>query len=313
MACTIASPSPRPPASRERPPSRRWKRSKTAGALIDGDPRAVVVDDEAQAAVAGLHAERDQAVRRGVGDRVLQQVAQRLGETVLVGLDDIRGSRRAPGAAVGASANPRTRSVRNGLRSTPTDAGTILARLREQQHVLDEPAHALDLRPHELLDAPHLRRRRTVGHGEHLELAADHRQRRAQLVRGVGDEAALAIEGVLSAVEHVIEGLGQHPHLVLTVAVSIRGESSPPSTRAATAPSAAAGAPRAWRPAKPPSSAASTASAPASRNSSRTARSSAVRWAPSARPLPGAPRRAHGTARAGPAAGCDRRRGARGS
>ena len=54
--------------------------------------------------------------------------------------------------------------------------------------------------------------------GQELELAADHRQRRAQLVRRVGDERRLAIEGVLHAVEHVIERLGQHAHLVLAIA-----------------------------------------------------------------------------------------------
>ena len=50
--------------------------------------------------------------------------------------------------------------------------------------------------------------------GEHFELAADHRQRRAQLVRGVGDERALARERLGEAVEHVVEGVGEHPHLV---------------------------------------------------------------------------------------------------
>ncbi len=44
-------------------------------------------------------------------------------------------------------------------------------------------------------------------------LTADHRQRRAQLVRRVGDELALALEGVRQAVEHVVEGFGQDQEL----------------------------------------------------------------------------------------------------
>jgi hypothetical protein len=42
-------------------------------------------------------------------------------------------------------------------------------------------------------------------------LVADRGERAAQLVRGVGDEAALAGEGVLEPVQHVVEGLGEDP------------------------------------------------------------------------------------------------------
>ena len=47
--------------------------------------------------------------------------------------------------------------------------------------------------------------------GQHLELPADHGQRRAQLVGGVGDERPLARERLREAVEHVVEGVGEHP------------------------------------------------------------------------------------------------------
>ena len=49
---------------------------------------------------------------------------------------------------------------------------------------------------------------------EHLDLAADRGQRRAQLVRGVGGERLLAREGLLEAVEHVVEGVREDPRLV---------------------------------------------------------------------------------------------------
>ena len=48
---------------------------------------------------------------------------------------------------------------------------------------------------------------------EQLDLGAQHRERRAQLVRGVGDEVALALERPLEPLEHVVERRGQDPHL----------------------------------------------------------------------------------------------------
>ena len=59
---------------------------------------------------------------------------------------------------------------------------------------------------------------RALLRGEHFQLAADDGQRRAQLVRGVGDERALAGERVGQAIEHVVEGVGQHAHLVALAA-----------------------------------------------------------------------------------------------
>ena len=66
--------------------------------------------------------------------------------------------------------------------------------LGEQQQVVDQPADAGDLALHVLLGAAHVVGGRVLLGGQHLELAADHRDRRAQLVRGVGDELALALE-----------------------------------------------------------------------------------------------------------------------
>ena len=52
---------------------------------------------------------------------------------------------------------------------------------------------------------------------EQLDLRAEHRQRRAELVRGVGDEIALTAEAALQPVEHVIERLGENRHLSASV------------------------------------------------------------------------------------------------
>ena len=111
-----------------------------------------------------------------------------------------------------------------------------LLRLREQQQIVDEPCHASDLGLDEVLDPPHVARRRIRLGGEHLELPANDRDRRPQLVRGVGDELALALELAGQAVEHVVERVGEHLDLAgpLGRHVSIRGSSSPASTRVAT-------------------------------------------------------------------------------
>lgn len=57
----------------------------------------------------------------------------------------------------------------------------------------------------------------TVGmllEAEDLDLTADDRQRGTQLVRGVGDERALAVERPLQAVEHVVKRVPEHLHLL---------------------------------------------------------------------------------------------------
>ena len=115
--------------------------------------------------------------------------------------------------------------------------------LGEHQEVVDEAGDAGDLRLHEALHASHLLAGGLLLGGQHLELAADHRQRRAQLVRGVGHERALARERVGEAVEHVVEGVGEHPHLlalaldvvdarVQVAGVHLRGHRGHPPQRA---------------------------------------------------------------------------------
>ena len=87
-----------------------------------------------------------------------------------------------------------------------------LVQPRQRQQVLDEHAHArgLVLDPaHRLGDVLGLAR---GAHAEQLGVAADRDQRRAQLVRGVGDEAAQPLlarlargERVLEPVEHAVQ------------------------------------------------------------------------------------------------------------
>ena len=94
-------------------------------------------------------------------------------------------------------------------------------RLGQRQQVLDQPAHPLAFTGDILGGGgPHV-----LGHGrtmrQQLGVAADGRQRRAELVRRVGDEAALGLErdgqlliGGLHLLEHAVEALAEQPDLV---------------------------------------------------------------------------------------------------
>ena len=130
-------------------------------------------------------------------DRVAGEVAQRLREAVGVGAERAGGDRRELEAALGGEAHavPQLRDERPQVDRLDVQELPLFG-LREQQQIVDQARDARDLGLHEALDAADLRERRIGLRAEHLELAADHRQRRAQLVRGVGDERALAGERV---------------------------------------------------------------------------------------------------------------------
>ena len=112
-----------------------------------------------------------------------------------------------------------------------------LVKAGQGEQVLDEALDPRHLGQHDALDSPHLLGRRSLAAGQHLKLPADRGERRAQLVGGVGDELALAREGVVKAVQHVVEGLGEGPHLDRRSRPRRRcaGVSSPASTAVAVA------------------------------------------------------------------------------
>ena len=182
---------------------------------------------------------------RGVLDRVGEQVAQRLREPVGVGVAACpRGTGPSSKRRSASRLMPSHSSSHEAPQLDRLDAQELrLLGLGQQQQVVDQPADARDLGLHEALDAAHLLAGRARLRGEHFELAADHGQRRAQLVRGVGDERALAGERLGQAVEHVVEGVGEHAHLVALPAgvvdarvqvagVDARGDRGHPAQRA---------------------------------------------------------------------------------
>ena len=102
----------------------------------------------------------------------------------------------------------------NGSRSIhPGPLRDALVALGEQSQVVDESIHSGDLSVHVRGGGFDLALGRVLRAAEHIDLAPDRGQGRAQLVRGVGDERALPCERVLEPVEHVVEGLGQLVHL----------------------------------------------------------------------------------------------------
>ena len=87
---------------------------------------------------------------------------------------------------------------------------------REAQQVADEPLHAQRVARDDLEEPPRLFRRRLVG--ERFDVAANRGERRAQLVRDVGDEVAADLIGapqVGDVVQHehrAAAALARHRH-----------------------------------------------------------------------------------------------------
>ena len=210
------------------------------------EQRVAVVGRQAGAVVAHLEADlarRSRATGTSIGvpggrvhERVAHQVRRAPGGAGGGRRDDGGrvGARRASmsrsGRASRARRRPRRGRCRPGRRGC-ADGVADLVEAGERQQVLDEDAHARRL----VLDAAHRLRvsasrvaRRADA--EQLGVAADRGQRRAQLVRGVGQEAAQAVlaglalgERALEAVEHRVEGQAEAPDLRARVGGLSRG------------------------------------------------------------------------------------------
>ena len=185
-------------------------------ALGGGDPGTVVDDHEPDPIRSvGVHLEPDEALALGgVVDRVGGQVAEGLSQPVRIGSQRSRGDRTEFEMPVGGQADPVPQLAHEAVEidALGTQEVRVLG-LGQEQEIVNETADARDLAVHVLLGAPDV-----VGGGvllgrQHLELPPDHRDRGPQLVRGIGDELPLSLELAGEAVEHVVEGVGQHAHL----------------------------------------------------------------------------------------------------
>ena len=94
----------------------------------------------------------------------------------------------------------------------------------ELDELRDQRGHLRQLLGHvaeQLLALPH--RQRLVA-GEHLDVRAQARQRRPQLVRGIRDELALRPRGVLQRAQHRVEAGGEARQLVRAAHIDPAGE-----------------------------------------------------------------------------------------
>ena len=194
MPATIARPRPAPALPRSRPPSARQKRSNSASASSAGSPGPW---SRTSRTTASRRRARDVHLDRRAGRRVHERVAQQVGEH-LAQLVRVAARRSQRGSAIDVDVAVGRGGARvvDGVAGEPAevdvgaDRVAHLVEARERQQVLDQHAHArrlvLDAR-HRLLGVLGVARRADA---EQLGVAADRRQRRAQLVRGVGEEAA---------------------------------------------------------------------------------------------------------------------------
>ena len=155
----------------------------------------------------------------GVGHRVAHEVQQRLHELVgLAGDPQVRprfDAYRPPPEPAAA----RRRLLEQGRDvERLVDARRRRLEAREREQVVHETAHARHLVGDEreflvALGRVHVQ----VTH--HLDVPGDHRERRAQLVRGVGGEAALLAERALQPVEHRVDRVDHAADLVVRAVV----------------------------------------------------------------------------------------------
>ncbi len=214
-ARTIERPRPEPP--RARATSARAKRSKACGTEVRRQPGPFVRHVQFHRAVRGArgHAHRSAAVAEGVLDQV--------GE----GLLDARPIRLDLEARVGLARQDATRGrgppreprhdglqQRVGRQRLGLHGQASLIRAGDHQQVLRQ-AH----QPVGLLAGGGDRRaqlaRRVVAAQRQLQLGLEDRERRAELVAGVGHEGPLVREGGVGALEQLVEGQAEPADLVV--------------------------------------------------------------------------------------------------
>ena len=192
-ARTIARPRPEEP---ERSPWARKKRSKTFSCSSVGMPGPVVLDREHDVAVGALDRRLHGRAGVGVAQRVLHQVEHEPVQLVLHAVD-LGALDRVDRDLVVARHRLELGGGRGHDVGEVDDAARRLAPrvgAREQQQVGDQAAHPPARAQRGRGGLPVLAVQRLL---EQLEVRQHRRQRRAQLVRGVGDELALAHQGGL--------------------------------------------------------------------------------------------------------------------
>ena len=186
------------------------ERLEDALALVAGDAGAVVVDAERDRSPSPRAAERDR--RRAVLGGVLDQVPQRALEQRAVG-------QRSTGAAVAAAATARLARGRRVVRRRARPAARTAAPTSTAPRCVGSPVasrrDAVSTSSISRSSSPRsasTSRSRALVLGvarQELERDADARQRRAQLVRDVGQQLLLPAHQPLDALGHLVPGARQ--------------------------------------------------------------------------------------------------------
>ena len=205
----IESPSPEPPISRDRALSTRKNRSNTRGTASAGMPmpvsttsmRAVAPD----CARGNRHAAAGLVVENRVGDDVVQRLTQLLGIAVHRERIAADTDRRTPRAcAIGAShATTSSMSVRIATGAGSRTSGATSARTSASSRSTMSCMRSAARRP--TVSASLYCCVRALAIERPLRFGAQHRDGRAKLVRRIGDEPALLLDGQPQPIERVVQ------------------------------------------------------------------------------------------------------------
>ena len=187
-------------------------------ALGEGGREALALIGDLERQPGALPAGPQHDLALAVAERVVDEVAERLAQAQLVGVDRLlvagvdRDAAPALAGATGEAARHPVELLAQLERLRP-HGQLALARAREDQEVLGQLREViafLDRRDQRLADLGVV----PPGAQRSLELGLDHRHRGAQLMAGVRHEAAFAIERAAEAVEHLVQRLAEPADLV---------------------------------------------------------------------------------------------------
>ena len=210
---TIASPSPEPSPG---VPFTRWNRSSTRSRSAAGMPGPLSSTSRKAPPVAASGAQRHLAAARRVVQRVVDEVRGELDEQAGLARDRRR-----------LELEPEVDRLRVGARDPVRDAGLghrgEIGRLRrerapggrldggEREELAREVRGAARRGVQVLHGRGELRRHRLAP--RRVDLRLQRGERRAELVRGVGDEPLLRVDRLAEAAEEVVQRLHERPHL----------------------------------------------------------------------------------------------------